>query len=78
MTKFTLSVWIGDSSVIRETHNTKVKKRRKLEHINISFKLMHQGVYRKQSGIHQSPSHCISDMLIQKELEDWKKYSQTI
>ena len=86
-----------------------VKKRRKIEHINIPLKTIYQRAYRKQSDIHHCPGHIspllpiedtvvqfiikmaeirqsltpsrglalinslISEMPIQKDLEEWKK-----
>ena len=93
---------------------TEVKKKRKIEHVNIPLKTIYQRAFRKQSDIHHCPGHVspllpieetvvqfiikmaeirqsltpsrglalinslISEMPIQKELEDWKKGFQTM
>ena len=91
-----------------------VKKRRKIENINIPLNIIYQRAYRKQSDIHHCPGHIspllpiedtvvqfiikmaeirqsltpsrglalinslISEMPIQKDLEEWKKSFQTM
>jgi len=91
-----------------------VKKKQKIDHVNIPSKTIYQRAYRKQSDIHHCPGHMspllpledtvvkfiikmaeirqsltpskglalinslISEMPIQKDLEEWKKSFQTM